>query len=99
MMTAGDTASLGSRLRKARERAGLSRRQLSTRVDVDPAYIGRLESGKRAHPSMELLLKIAAATHTDAGEFLEPLGVTIAPILPSTRDFFRQKFDVSADEA
>jgi transcriptional regulator with XRE-family HTH domain len=99
MMTTDNSASLGQRLRKARECAGLSIRTLSTKVGVDPGYITRLESGQRKHPAVELLLKIAVATNTDSRELLEPLGIEPTSILPSTRDFFRQKYGISTDDA
>jgi tetratricopeptide (TPR) repeat protein len=47
---------VGARLRQARERAGLSQRQLSFR-GCSPAYISRVESGQRI-PSLQLLREL-----------------------------------------
>jgi tetratricopeptide (TPR) repeat protein len=48
-----DPAAVGRRLKEARERAGLSQRQLSF-PGCSPAYISRIESGDRI-PSLQLL--------------------------------------------
>jgi tetratricopeptide (TPR) repeat protein len=48
-----DPAAVGRRLRDARERAGLSQRQLSFE-GCSPAYISRIEAGERI-PSLQLL--------------------------------------------
>jgi tetratricopeptide (TPR) repeat protein len=48
-----DPAAVGRRLREARERAGLSQRQLSFQ-GCSPAYISRIEAGDRI-PSLQLL--------------------------------------------
>src|SRR4026208_2051362 len=47
---------VGRRLREARERAGLSQRQLSF-PGCSPAYISRIESGDRI-PSLQLLREL-----------------------------------------
>jgi tetratricopeptide (TPR) repeat protein len=49
-------AAVGERLKEARERAGLSQRQLSF-LGCSPAYISRIESGDRI-PSLQLLREL-----------------------------------------
>jgi transcriptional regulator with XRE-family HTH domain len=49
-------AAVGARLKEARERAGLSQRQLSF-LGCSPAYISRIESGDRI-PSLQLLREL-----------------------------------------
>ena len=49
-------AAVGERLKAARERAGLSQRQLSF-PGCSPAYISRIESGDRI-PSLQLLREL-----------------------------------------
>src|SRR6186997_3244110 len=51
-----DPVEVGRRLREARERAGLSQRQLSF-AGCSPAYISRIESGDRI-PSLQLLREL-----------------------------------------
>jgi tetratricopeptide (TPR) repeat protein len=58
-----DPSAVGSRLREAREHAGLSQRQLAFE-GCSPAYISRLEAGQRV-PSLQLLRKIAARLGVD----------------------------------
>jgi tetratricopeptide (TPR) repeat protein len=51
-----DPVAVGQRLKEARERAGLSQRQLSF-LGCSPAYISRIESGDRI-PSLQLLREL-----------------------------------------
>src|SRR3954453_19336896 len=51
-----DPREVGRRLREARERAGLSQRQLSF-PGCSPAYISRIEAGDRI-PSLQLLREL-----------------------------------------
>lgn len=45
-------------LQDARERLGLSKRQLALRSGVHPSYIGHLESGRKK-PSLDVLERLA----------------------------------------
>jgi transcriptional regulator with XRE-family HTH domain len=55
-----------SGIRRARERAGMSKRKLAHRAGFNPSYVGLLESGKRL-PSLEALATIAEATVVPMG--------------------------------
>jgi len=46
-------------LQDARERRGISKRQLAVRAGLDPSYIAHLESGRRK-PSLDVLEKLAS---------------------------------------
>jgi tetratricopeptide (TPR) repeat protein len=59
-------AALATRLREARERAGLSQRALAKDI-CTPAYISRLEKGERI-PSLQLLRQLADRLDADADE-------------------------------
>lgn len=59
-----DPASVGARIREARERAGLSQRQLAGE-DCTPAYVSRLELGQRV-PSIQLLRRLGRRLGVDA---------------------------------
>jgi tetratricopeptide (TPR) repeat protein len=59
-------AALATRLREARERAGLSQRSLARGV-CTPAYVSRLEKGERI-PSLQLLRQLAERLGADADE-------------------------------
>jgi len=57
---------LAERLREARERVGLSQRQLALGI-CTPAYVSRLEKGERI-PSLQLLRQLAERLSVDADE-------------------------------
>lgn len=98
-MGEGDLESLGQDIHQAREKAGLSIRQLAARVGVHPSYIGHLETGKKSRPAAALLQRIAEVCQVEPGKLLKHIGVKPASTLLSTRMFFRQKYGVSNDEA
>lgn len=88
---------LGTHLRILRDQAGYSIRELARKVGVHNSYLSRLESGETAHPSPELLQRLADALGADSTELLTYLGVR--PELPEPRAYFRRKLGVDADEA
>lgn len=63
------SAALPARLRAAREAAGLSRRRLGDRLDVDGQTIYRWECGART-PNIDMLRRVAAALGVTAGSLL-----------------------------
>lgn len=75
---------LHDRLRRLRAEAGLSYQQLSERSYVDVAYLHRLETGRAAHPSRDVLIRVALGL----GLALEAADELVAaaghlPLLPS----------------
>jgi DNA-binding XRE family transcriptional regulator len=48
-------------LRKAREDAGLSLSDVETRTGIDKATLSRLETGKQTNPTVDTLVRYAAA--------------------------------------
>lgn len=91
--------SLGAYLREQRQRKGLSIRQLAERARVDHAYLVRLEGGKQAKPSADILQRIADALDLDFNGMLPFIGVRPDSALPPVRTYFRRKLGVNADEA
>lgn len=63
----------GSALKKACERAGVSKRQLAAAASLDRAAITRIEQGKRA-PKFDKLLLLAHAANTTPAALLANLG-------------------------
>ncbi len=63
---------LGERIRKLRERSGLTQKELAGRVvgRVDYTYIGRMERG-RQYPSLKMLKKIGKAFDVPLSYFFE----------------------------
>lgn len=61
---------LGSNLRTARKKLGLTQEQVAERSGVHVTEISRMEAGKR-DPQVSTLLKLAKAVEVPAGELLE----------------------------
>ncbi len=97
-MDSDSSPSLGEHLRHARERAGLSQRQLALDANMHHSYIARLENGEvRRKPKPEHLQRLADALSIDLAELLAFLG--IRPTLPETRTYFRRAYGVNDEEA
>lgn len=64
---------LGDMIEKLRDTTGLSQRALAGKLNVDPSYLSRLESGAR-DPSIAFLRRLAEVTST-------PLSVLLAGAL------------------
>jgi len=89
---------LGAYIRTARERAGLSQRQLATAAGFHHSRLARLESGEVSdRPKAEHLQRLADVLGLDSAELLAFIGVTP----PKPRVYFRKVagIDVSDDEA
>lgn len=67
-------ADLGRSLRAARERAGLTQEQLSSRTGIRQPFVSRIESG-HANPSVSTLAPIASALGTRL-DVVDTVGVT-----------------------
>jgi XRE family transcriptional regulator, aerobic/anaerobic benzoate catabolism transcriptional regulator len=65
-------AEVGARLRSARSKAGLTRKQLAAASGASERYLAHLEAGS-GNPSVEMLLAIAGGLHVAMADLL-PLG-------------------------
>jgi transcriptional regulator with XRE-family HTH domain len=61
---------LGSNLRAARKKLGLTQEQVAERSGVHPTEVSRIEAGKR-DPQVSTLRKLAAALEVPPGELLD----------------------------
>lgn len=61
---------LGSNLRAARKKLGLTQEQVAERSGVHVTEISRMEAGKR-DPQVSTLLKLAKAVEVPPGELLD----------------------------
>lgn len=66
-----DLLVLGSRVRHARRRAGLTLAEVSALVQRPSPYLSQLETGK-VEPKLRLLIQLADALGTNTNEFLSP---------------------------
>lgn len=64
-------------LRQYRQEKGLTQEQLSERVDVVRSFICTLENGNR-QPSLQMVLKLAAALGVRPGELVNAMADRIA---------------------
>ena len=97
-MTDDEADSLSQHLKRAREEAGLSLREVEARSGVSFAHIRRLENGERT-PSIEVLQRVAEALSLDLDEVLSAVGIKTTRTLPEPRVYFRRKFGVSEEDA
>ena len=65
-------ATLGARVRELREAAGITRERLAWDCDLDRAYIGHIEAGRRL-PSLPVLAQIAERLGVDVLDLVAPL--------------------------
>jgi transcriptional regulator with XRE-family HTH domain len=74
---------VGTRIRIARLRAGLTQERLAERLGVEPTTVYRFESGRRG-VTLPMLLRIAAVLNVRAAELLDM--ETPAHLLPAYAD-------------
>lgn len=63
---------LGDRIRRHRERLGLSQEGLAYEATINRTYIASLEAGQR-NPSLDLMARLAKALGIDLGELVKGL--------------------------
>jgi transcriptional regulator with XRE-family HTH domain len=60
---------VGSNVRRARQKAGLTQEQLALEAKIDLTYVGGIERGKR-NPSVVVLARIAHALAVEPADLL-----------------------------
>ena len=68
------TETFGQYLRHKRREAGISQRELATRISVDYSYISKLENDRLPPPSARTVVSIAEALSASRDEFLARVG-------------------------
>jgi len=64
-------AVVGTNVRRARHKAGLTQEQLALEAKIDLTYVGGIERGKR-NPSVLVLARIADALAIGPADLLKP---------------------------
>jgi len=59
------------RLRTLREKRGLTQVQLGEKAQLSQEYIARLETGTKANPSLDVLLRLAKGLGVKPGKLLK----------------------------
>lgn len=84
-----------ARLKKTRERQGLSQRELADRSGLTPAAISQLETGQR-EPTFSTIVRLATALRTSPNDLI---GIGDAePLDPSLRGLFRDAKKLTAKD-
>ena len=65
-----DNKGIGERIRREREKLGLTREKLAEIIDLSPLYIGQLERGER-QMSLNTLMKISDCFHVPTDYLLK----------------------------
>ena len=93
-----NTTELGKVIAEAREKVGISQRELSRRANMDCAEVSRIESGKRLKPNVLYLKGIAETLNLSMVDLMKLAGYNEIEIdwgqdfadRRSTRDYQRQ---------
>lgn len=83
-------STLGTTVRTARQRAGLTIVQLASTVGIHYSVISRIETGHVTHPAAEVVHNIADALDLDPVVLLGFVGVR----LPDTVTFLRHRYQL-----
>ena len=90
---------LSTILRRERQRAHMTVRQLADSASVAPSSVSRIESGLVALPAPDLLQRLARALGIDVEELYAPAGYLAPNGLPSLRPYLRAKYGLADDAA
>jgi len=77
-----DLCAIGSRIKEAREQAGLTQEDLAAELEMSPTHISVLERGRKA-PKLETLVNIANALHVSTDMLLQDVVTCAADGLTS----------------
>ncbi|MFL6136196.1 MAG: helix-turn-helix domain-containing protein [Frankiaceae bacterium] len=91
-----ENESLGGRVRKLRQRAGLSLRGLAGRAGVDASWLARVEHDEYRTPDPRLLWQVARALDIEVDELHQAAGYSGG--LPGFAPYLRAKYQLP-DEA
>src|SRR4051794_33264122 len=97
-MTTAQAQRLGRYIARARQRAGLSVRQLETEHGVPWSWVARLERGHFERPDPSRLARLAEALAIDPKRLDALSGGQMSRSLPETRTYFRAKYGELSEE-
>ena len=81
---------IGEEIAKAREKKGLSQRQLANAVGISNAELSKIESGEREIPNPKILKKISKHINLNYNDMLDMigLGTQITTLNPFIRNYY-----------
>lgn len=82
---------IGEEIAKAREKAGLSQRQLAKKIFISNAELSKIESGEREIPNPKILRRISKHIDLNYNEMMNMigLGVQVTPLNPFIENHYR----------
>lgn len=98
-MPTGDLQQLSALLKREREHAGLTVRQLAEDAGLVASTVSRLESGLIASPKPDQLQRLAQALRIDVEELYAAAGYFVPSSLPALRPYLRAKYGLTDDVA
>lgn len=97
-MTEKQLKSLGELIAKARNKHGVSLRQLAEQIDADSSWIQRVEQGLVKEPSPERLAELIDVLDLNAARMDRVSGGYIKQGLVGSRSYFRAKYDLTPEQ-
>lgn len=81
---------IGKVIANAREKAGLSQRQLAKMANISNAELARIESGERDTPNPKILRKISNYIDVNYNDlmYMIGLGIQVSPLNPFIKSFY-----------
>jgi len=89
---------LGGYIQKHRVARGLSGREFARRIEVDTAYVVRLERGDYRAPRPDLLARIAGTLKLPLSDVYAVAGYVVPCDLPSLIPYLRTRYGQLSDE-
>jgi transcriptional regulator with XRE-family HTH domain len=88
---------LGACVQQARERAGLSLRNLEAITGISRPMLNRLEHDQIDNPNPNILHRLAEALELDSDDLFAFVGYQPSSKLPSLAPYLRAKYDLPPD--
>ncbi len=80
------TQVFGTRLRESRTQAGMTLRELASKVNVNYTYLSKIENGVLPPPSKKVILQLAEALNADKDELFYLAGIIPSDIAEKLKD-------------
>ena len=92
---------IGEVIAEAREKAGLSQRELARLASVNNSELSKIESGIRKDPSPRILRKISNFIDVNYNDlmYMIGLGIEVSPLNPFIKNYYDNLKDDELDEA
>ena len=81
---------IGEVIAEAREKKGLSQRQLAKLANINNSELSKIESGIRKEPSPKILRKISNVLDVNYSDlmYMIGLGIEVSPLNPFIKDYY-----------